>query len=205
MRDRTDGGFNMTDLTAMFQAALGKQNWPAALTLADDMAAAMPKNQSIQYNRALVLKKLNRLDDACQVLEGILEVEPQHNKARFELASARLERSEFQSAIALFEDYLVIDRDDPDALLNLGNALIHSGRADLALTHLHRAQALSPSNLAASALAVACRDTGDLESCEAWLSELGSSATAAALQLKIRTQGAKGRIALAADQADRDR
>lgn len=195
----------MTDLVADFQAALSKQDWPAALTAADRMVAAMPKNPSVQYNRALVLKKLDRLDDACQALEEVLEIEPRHNKARFELASARLERAEFQSAIALFEDYLVDDRDDPDALLNLGNALIRSGRADLALAHLHQAHALSPGDHTATALAVACRDTGDIAGCETWLTELGPSASTAALRLKIRTQGAKGRIPLAADQADRDR
>ena len=183
-------------LAAGFAQAVQKGDWPAALKLAEALEIALPGNAGAVYNKALVLRELGRHDERIATLRQALEIDAGHANAGFELASALMEQGEAGEASGLFAAYLNAVPDDTDARLNLGNCLVRLGRADEALPHLRAAHIAAPSEATVAALATALRDTGDLDACETLLAELPETPEAAALRLKVLTQGARGRISL---------
>jgi tetratricopeptide (TPR) repeat protein len=188
-------------LAAEFQRAVSAQDWKSALEAAEGMELELPDNVSVVYNKALVLRQLGRAEERIACLEHALALDPGHANARFELASALMEGGDVARAAEHFSAYLASAPEDADALLNLGNCLARLGRSADAVTHLRKAHEIAPSQESASALAAALRDCGDLAGCEALLASLPDTPEASALRLKILTQGARGRFALAVDQA----
>ncbi|MCF4164695.1 tetratricopeptide repeat protein [Zavarzinia compransoris] len=191
--ERTDAA----GLAARFQAALARGAHGEALPLAERLLVLMPDHAGLHYNRGLLLRKLGRDADAVPAFDAALALDRHHANALFEKAAALFDLGAVETAAALFTAYLDMRPEDADARLNLGNALLGLGRAGDALGHLRRAHAQAPSPLTIRALAVALRDTGDLAGCRAMLGELpADEPQAAALRLKILTQGAKGALRL---------
>lgn len=184
------------ELAGDFARAVAQANWPDALRACDGLAAMMPDHAGVLYNRALVLKELGRHDERIEDLSQALARDPAHSNARFELASAHMDKGLFPEAAAGFASYLENAPDDATAQLNLGKCLLRLGRPEDALVCLRAAQMDKENADAIAALATALRETGDLEACIAVLDDLGPGPENAALRLKIMTQGARGRFAL---------
>jgi len=182
-------------LARRMQEALARHDWPQALKACDGLLAAMSDHAALHYNRALVLRKLGRDEEAAAGFEKAIERD--HDNARFELGSIRLEAGDAAGAAALFERFLEYSPDDADAKLNLGNAKLALGEPDEALRLLSAAHAVAPSDLSLRSLAIACRDTGDHDACRRLLGERQKTQANAADNLKILTQGSTGRISLA--------
>ncbi|WP_193178122.1 tetratricopeptide repeat protein [Oricola nitratireducens] len=187
-------------LARQFANAAAQGDWPEALAAVEALARVLPDNASVVYNKALVLRQLGRADERIACLDRALALEPGHANARFELASALMDGREFAPAAEQFSAYLASAPEDADALLNLGNCLVRLDRGAEAVTHLRKAHEIAPSQESVAALATALRDRGDLAACEVLLSALPETPESSALRLKILTQGARGRIALAVDQ-----
>jgi tetratricopeptide (TPR) repeat protein len=187
-------------LAAAFAEAAGRGDWLAALSLAADLEKALPGNAGIVYNKALVLRELGSTQERIACLERALQLDRSHVNARFELASALMDKGDLKDAAGLFSEYVEAVPDDADARLNLGNCLTRLGRHDEALQHLEKAHATAPSDRTVAGLAAALRDAGDLDACERLLKTLPATKEAAALRLKILTQGARGRFGLSVDQ-----
>jgi tetratricopeptide (TPR) repeat protein len=187
-------------LARQFANAAAQGDWPEALAAVEALARVLPDNASVVYNKALVLRQLGRADERIACLDRALALEPGHANARFELASALMDGREFARAAEQFSAYLASAPEDADALLNLGNCLVRLDRGAEAVTHLRKAHEIAPSQESVAALATALRDRGDLAACEVLLAALPETPESSALRLKILTQGARGRIALAVDQ-----
>lgn len=187
-------------LAAEFGQAVAAAEWETALLRAGELETALPGNPGIIYNKALVLRELGRPDERIACLERALRLDPSHANARFELASALMDRGDLETAAGLFFEYAKAVPDDADASLNLGNCLLRLGRYVEALPHLEKAHEVAPSDETVASLATALRDSVDLEACESLLAELPMTQEAAALRLKILTQGAHGRFGLSIDQ-----
>jgi len=188
-------------LQADLNAALAREDWPRADALLTTLAGMAPYRTpgmaAIFYNRALVRRRLDRPDAALADLARALEIDPDHANARFEQASLWLERGDWTGAAQGFAAYLERIPRDPDAHLNHAKALSRLGREEDALQAARTADALQSSPATLLAVAETARDTGDLEAMEAALRRLPPrDPAAAAAALKVRTQGAKGRIAL---------
>lgn len=188
----------LAQLAARFSEAVARQDWTHALEAADSLVAALPGHAGVVYNKALVLKELGRGPERIATLREALKTAPDHANARFELASALMDAGDLAEAAKLFEAYLSEVPDDTDARLNLGQCLLRLDRPGDAVEPLRAAHAGAPGLTTAAALASALRDTGDLAAAKALLADLPSTPEAAALRLKILTQGARGRIALSA-------
>ncbi|MEO4041777.1 tetratricopeptide repeat protein [Hoeflea sp. CAU 1731] len=189
---------DVNKLGRQMQEALARQDWPKALNACEGLLAAMPDHAALHYNRALVLRRLDRDQEAAHGFRQTLERDPGHGNARFELASVLLETGDAAQAAALLEAYLQNQPNDTDAMLNLGNAQLALGKSDEALGLLTAAHAAAPSDLSLRSLAIARRDKGDIEGCRALLRERQETQTNAADNLKILTHGPKGRISLSA-------
>ncbi len=187
---------DVNGLARQMQEALARQDWPRALKACDSLLAAMPDHAALHYNRALVLRRLNRDGEAANGFRKTLKRDPDHDNARFELASVLLETGDAAQAAALLEVYLQNQPNDADATLNLGNAKLALGKPDEALRLLSAAHAAAPSDLSSRSLAIARRDTGDIKGCRALLEERQQTQANAADNLKILTQGSRGRISL---------
>lgn len=184
-------------MAARFQTALARGAHAEALAAADRLLTLMPDHAGLHYNRGLLLRKLGRNGDAVTAFAAALALDPNHANALFEMAAALLDDGAFEAAAGHFAAYLDRRPDDRDASLNLGNALLRLGRAEDAVGHLRRAHDGAPSPATVQALATAFRDLGDLAGCGAVLGALpAGDPGAAALRLKILTQGAKGTLRL---------
>ncbi|PHP66955.1 hypothetical protein CSC94_10370 [Zhengella mangrovi] len=181
---------------ARFQRAVASENWAEALILATGLEKAVPDHAGIAYNKGLVLRRLGRHADAIRAFSHALDLDAGHAKALFERASCLLDLGDAAGAVQGFLAYLKMEPRDGDALLNLGNALVRLGRADEALDPLRNARERLGTARSIAALAVAQRETGDLDGCAETLENLGPGPDNAALRLKIMTQGARGRFPL---------
>ncbi len=180
-----------------FQRAIAKADWPAAMRIADDLIAGGSNNASLHYNRGLVLKHLDRLSEAIAAFETALQYDPDHAHAQFERAAALFNLGHLEEAVSAFGRYVETSPNDADAALNLGLALLRLGRADEAHSSLRAAHELAGSNETALALATVERDLGHIDEQERLMAGLDpTSPDLAAAALKIRTQGAKGRLSL---------
>ena len=180
-----------------FQKAIAKGDWPRALQAADALIEMQPGSSSLQYNRGLILKNLDRLPEALAAFDMTLRLDPSHVNACFERGSALFNLGRFDEAASAFRHYLEGSPDDADAALNLGLALLRLGDANAARQALRTAHELTGSTRATLALATAERDCGDLDAMETRIAELDhADPEIAAAILKLRTQGACGRLSL---------
>lgn len=185
-----------------FQKAIAKGDWPEALVAVDGLIEEQPRASSLHYNRGLVLKSLDRLFDAIQAFDIALRLDPNHANAAFERGLALFNLGRFEEAVPAFELYIKGAPDDADAALNLGLALIRLGRPGEARTALRTAHGLAASVQTTITLATAERDCGDIDAMERLIAELpGDKPDIAAAVLKLRTQGAIGRLSLSVARA----
>ena len=179
--------------------ALGAQDWQTAETLLADMAALIPDNPSVFYNRALVRRRMGAVENALGDLGQALSLDPTHRNALFERASLELEQGWWERAAESFTAYLTAMPEDSDARLNLANLLLRLNRPQEALAEADKAHEADMSVLTILALAECRRDCGDVDGMEAALATLPDDDPAfAAAKLSLRTQGAQGRISLSA-------
>jgi len=87
-----------------------------------------------------------QLQQAVQVLERALNLDPRQTGARFNLGTALLTLDRPEAAISAFQLVLEQEPNSPAALGNLGNALARVGREDAAVTAYRRALELSPND-----------------------------------------------------------
>ena len=180
-----------------FQKAIAKADWPGALKAVDGLIKEQPDAPSLHYNRGLVLKNLDLLLDALQAFDMVLQLDPNHANAAFERGAALFNLSRFEEAVSAFELYIERAPDDADAALNLGLALTRVGRPEDARSSLRKAHELAASTETTIALATAERDCGNLDAMEQLIGTLGDDEPEiAAAVLKLRTQGAYGRLSL---------
>ncbi len=187
---------DLNALAQTLQSALTSGDWERALQTADRMLEAVPRHAPLHYNRALVLKRLGRDAEAIDGLRTALDCDPNHDNARFELASTCLETGKAQEAADLLEIYLADHPDDADARINLGNARLALGEPAVGLVVLKAAHKQAPSDLSARSLSIAERDCGNMEACRSLLETREKTPANAADNLKIMTQGSKGKITL---------
>jgi len=181
--------------------ALQLGDWPSALDAFSGLIKAMPKQAALHYNRALVLKQMERVADAVPDLETALDLDPTHANALFELASARIDLGQLGPADALLERYVDRVPDDPDGWLNRALLLVVHSRPTEARDAARRALELGAGPQVHLVLAEAERDAGDLGAAHDRLAALDATDPAvAAARLKVISQGAAGRITLASSQ-----
>ena len=185
-----------------FQKAIAKANWPEALKAIDGLIKGQPDVASLHYNRGLVLKNLDRLSDTLQALDMALRLDPNHANAAFERGLVLFNLGQYEETTEAFRRYLERSPDDADASLNLGLAQMRLGRIKEARTALRTAHGLAANAQTAIALAAAERDCSDIDAMERLIAELpGDKPDIAAAVLKLRTQGAIGRLSLKAIRA----
>ena len=188
---------SVPQLVAGFQAAVARQDWEAARSAGRQLARQLPDNASVAYNLGLAEKSAGAAEAAIAAFERALALDPDHHNARFELAGSLTETAKLAEARAHLETYLAQNPDDADARLNLGRILLRLDQPAAALACLEKANAPHPTDDTAIALATALRDLGRLDEAQALLDQLPATPDAAALRLKVMTQGARGRFSLA--------
>lgn len=195
MRRRTS---QRTDPALEFARAIEGRDWPTASTAIAEMLRAQPTDARLYYNKALVHKALGEEADRRRSLRQALRLDPRHANARFELGAALMEAGAVKEAEKAFEAYVRVVPDDWEGQVNLGECRLRLGEPRRALVHLGLAHWLKHNEATISGLARALRDLGRFVESEAFLAALPRSAGAAALRLKVRTQGIKGRVNLKA-------
>lgn len=178
--------------------ALAAQDWPVARKALARLLRADPGNASLHYNLGLVLRRMERPEEALAAFGTALKHAPDHVNALFETASARMELGRIEEAEADFSAYAARVADDADAWLNLGRLRLRLDRAEAAAEAFARARTLRKDDLEAR-----------IGEAEAGL-RLGQESGLATLRalyaeqpdlrprlLKAMSQGPRGRIPLA--------
>jgi tetratricopeptide (TPR) repeat protein len=97
----------------------------AAIAAYDQALAAVPGFVEATYNRATALLLDDRVADALAGFLATLELDPEHAMACSNGCVAALRHRDYQLARTLGRRALELAPDDLDALVNLGNALVH--------------------------------------------------------------------------------
>ncbi|WP_162901266.1 tetratricopeptide repeat protein [Breoghania sp. L-A4] len=185
----------IADPAADFARAAQGQDWPAAEAALGLLLKTNPRNASLHYNLALVLKHQGRLDEALAAIGAALALEPAHQGALFEQAACSMDSGLLEAALDAFTTYLARFPEDTDARLNRARLLLRLGRAAEALADCDAVSQKTPDLLLVRAEAL--RDLGLLAEADAILRPLYRDAPALRpLIVKLMTQGSKGRVPL---------
>ncbi|MFA6110694.1 MAG: tetratricopeptide repeat protein, partial [Candidatus Latescibacterota bacterium] len=93
---------------------------------------------------AALLQEGNRANEAAELLEGLVRLDPDSARAHALLGLAQFRAEEWEAARSSFERALALNPDDVETRINLSVLEWSQGRAEAALGHLERAAALAP-------------------------------------------------------------
>ncbi len=117
-----DGEQVETKLGEALQLSLTGGN-QAALTLIEQVLAAVPSHGQARFLRGQVLAGLDRRDEAITELLGLLQDQPDNNEARFYLGNLFLDLGERERALEEFTKVRELDADYPLIEENISNAM----------------------------------------------------------------------------------
>lgn len=116
-----------------------------ALAILDAGLADLPDSTELLYDRAMVLEKLDRLEEAEKALRRLVEVKPEDAQALNALGYTLVDRtSRLDEGFRLIEKAHRLAPSDPFILDSMGWALYRLGRLDEAEQYLARAFAERP-------------------------------------------------------------
>jgi len=116
-----------------------------ALAILDQGLAELPESTDLVYDRAMVLEKLDRIDDAEKALRRLVEMKPDDAHALNALGYTLVDRTRrIDEGFQLIEKAHRLAPSDPFILDSMGWALYRLGRLDEAEQYLARAFAERP-------------------------------------------------------------
>jgi tetratricopeptide (TPR) repeat protein len=116
-----------------------------ALAILDQGLAELPESTDLVYDRAMVLEKLDRIDDAEKALRRLVEMKPDDAQALNALGYTLVDRTRrVDEGFQLIEKAHRLAPSDPFILDSMGWALYRMGRLDEAEQYLARAFAERP-------------------------------------------------------------
>jgi predicted O-linked N-acetylglucosamine transferase (SPINDLY family) len=133
----------------LFAAALSKQRsgeFAAAESLYRQIISLDPHLAPVHFNLGIVLRILNRHEEAIAAYRQSLSLDPNFPQAWNNLGNTLRALGRLDESIAAFQKALTCKPDYVDALNNLGTALKDVGQLDQALACLDRAIDLQPNN-----------------------------------------------------------
>lgn len=172
------------DLDSAYRAALAREatgDRVGALSDLEALAAAHPAVAELWNTIGTLRMALGRTGDAESAFVAALQREPGHGAARRNLAAALLWRGDTARALPLLSAAFRADPSDVGVQVQLGNALVLTGRFDTAEKMFGRALGLSPDHAGARAGLASVRERrGDAEGARDLLAPLvaaGETAT----------------------------
>ena len=143
--------------------ALSEQDVDEALETFRRVVALRPHHALAQYNLGLLLKRVDRADDAIESLRRALAIEPRP-EAQFALGTLYFHQGEFDRAAKALEAAVASEPRFVDAHITLAAVLKANGRLADAVDALRRAIALQPDSWNAhAALATALQLAGEAD------------------------------------------
>ena len=115
-----------------------KKNFRTALNHLNQAISTNTKNTKLLCLRAVVLRKLNQLEDATQQAESVLKQDVLNHLAKNELIQLASMSGDKERAAGLLEDLQLIMRDDVQSYLELATDYINCGFFDEAVDVLSR-------------------------------------------------------------------
>jgi len=116
-----------------------------ALAILEQGLAEIPDSTDLVYDRAMVLEKLDRIEDAEKALRRLVEMKPEDAHALNALGYTLVDRtSRVEEGFRLIEKAHRLSPSDPFILDSMGWALYRMGRLDEAEQYLARAFAERP-------------------------------------------------------------
>ena len=118
------------DATYMLGLAILNQNRPPeAVEFLTRAATMLPNVPEVHANLAHALRLLGRVDDAAAALERALTLRPNYPLALNSLGAVRRAQGRTADSLACYRKAVSLQPNLLPAHLNLGNALLESGRA----------------------------------------------------------------------------
>jgi len=116
------------------------------------------------FQRALALHRQGSLDEARNMYQEALQMQPQHRRCLHLLGVLAAQSNHLDRAVEFFGRAIAIQPDSAEAYLNRGIVLREAGQPEAAIEDLERAIALQPGNAGARIVrAHAFRDLGQYE------------------------------------------
>jgi len=122
---------NARDL--LFERCLGllrKSNYREAEPLLQGLHARFPDDPEVLYNYGMMLSDQGRLDQACRLLEHLVELSPGHSHGWTALGVAHARNRDQQSALTAFQTALQLDPANAYAMRNAAAILAETTPAD---------------------------------------------------------------------------
>lgn len=103
-----------------------------------------PDNADVQYEFAMVARRLSLVDDETEALQQTLKLRKNDAFALFYLGFALMDRARYDDARQQFAQYVALRPDDPSGYGALGMAFAALGQSEEARAQFERAIALAP-------------------------------------------------------------
>ncbi len=114
----------------------------------DDISLALefePENTDYMIDKGSILTEMDRLDEAVQVFDQVLAVEPNPDAYRFR-GMTRMEQMDYEQAIDDFTHAESLGSTNPDLFLRRGEALYQLGERDAAFGDFRKAAEIAGQN-----------------------------------------------------------
>ena len=133
------------------QAEVGSGDFADALRLADTIQTSGPVPDGaglaqLLYCRATALQGLGQTNEAAACVDGFVARHPQQAALLSVAVQLHLEGRRYESALALLDQLLKLDPNNPEHLSNKGLAEMQLARTDAAIASFTQALSLTPSN-----------------------------------------------------------
>ena len=123
---------------------LARMGHPDALTAYDELIAIDPNHSEYRLERAALLRRAGRAQEALADLDAAIALSPPYPEAHYNRGDLRLERGDLPGAIADFTRVLELDPQSADALLNRASARCDAGDHVAALRDVDDGLGLAP-------------------------------------------------------------
>ena len=121
-----------------------RRDFTKAITYYDEALDVFPQSPATQFNRALALHRLGRLDDTISSYRRVIELEPTTAVAHLNLGAILAGEGELKDGLAHLEKAVQLNPGLAVSHYHYGLALSRAGDATQAITHLRRAALLAP-------------------------------------------------------------
>ena len=126
------------------KAASDAGDWNGALRSLIEARKNAPDNADVQYEFAMVARKLSLVDDEIEAFQQTLKLRKNDALALFYLGFALMDRARYDDARQQFAQYVQLRPDDPSGYGAMGMALAALGRSEDAHAQFERSIALAP-------------------------------------------------------------
>jgi serine/threonine protein kinase/tetratricopeptide (TPR) repeat protein len=127
-----------------YYASRIESDTPKRICILEEIIRKYPKEKNVLLTLGIIYNSLDRYDDAIEVLDSALELDPEYGSALNMIAYVYSFIGDFETALEYFERYAAASPGDPNPFDSMGETYLRMGRLDDAIETYKKALEIVP-------------------------------------------------------------